>query len=475
MAEELDIPLFNGVYKNIDETVSNDKSFKLIDGILDKELNISTRPGIAAFHSSVSSWAIDGGVWIDSRAVVVFVSGGDVFTFDIVSGTATNLSSISGLTILAGVRPTFAYDGSRVFVANGSRIHYYDFSTPGLQVLADADAPTAVTHLVMLDTYLIANDVDSETWQFSEVADTLTWSALDLATAGSEPDTINAAIKFRGEIYFFGRETLEIWENDGQTPFIRVNGGSFDTGCVAPYSVINLKNAILWLSPEKQFVKFAGSGIEVLSTQYDKEIAAMSVVDDCTADKYVTLGKVLYVFQFPAEQRTFVYNETDDNWCEFGYWNGVSAEHEPFLGRCSIYIPENGLLLVGSRKNNGIIYEMSEEFFTDNGNPLKMLSRSGHINYGTNNLKRNVSISFRVKRGYITDATTPVATLRFRDNNGAWGQEIEFSLGAMGDYFNTVKKHKMGTYRSRQYEFTATDAVGFILSEAKEKIEVTDR
>jgi hypothetical protein len=472
MAEEIDIPLFNGVYKNIDETVSNDKSFKLIDGILDKELNIFSRPGLALLKASASGRAFDGLYWCDSLSKLFGLSNGNLYVYDS-SYTETNLSS-GGVSINTSVRPTFAFDGTRVLVANGSQIMYTD-GTSVTAFIADGDAPTTVTHILILDTYLIANDVDSETWYFSEVADTLTWSALDFATAGSEPDYINAAIKFRGEIYFFGRETLEIWENDGQTPFIRVNGGSFDTGCVAPYSVIKLKNAVMWLSPEKQFVKFSGSGIEVLSTQYDKEIFAMSVVTDCTADKYVTSGKVLIAFQFPSEGRTIVYNETDDNWCEFGYWNAGSGAHEAFLGACSVYIPEDGTMLIGSRKQDGKLYEMSDESFTDDSNPIKLLSRSGHINYGTNNLKRNVSISFRVKRGYITDATTPVATLRLRDNNGEWGQEIQFSLGAMGEYFNTIKKHKLGTYRSRQYEFSCTDAVGFILSEAKEEIEVTDR
>lgn len=473
---EINIPLFNGVYRNIDETVANDKSFKMVDAILDAgdgTPSLSSRPGLSLLKTAATvSAAFDGMIWIDSWQKLLAVSGGTLLSFD----TAYAEVNSAGQGINTGTRPTFAFDGTYVFVANGGKIMYWDgiYGNPSL-FLADADAPSNyVTHIFIIDGYLIANDYTSGTWKFAETGSPLSWNALDFASAEGVPDDIISGLAFRGEAYFFGRESLEIWEDDGQTPFARVNGALFDTGCIAPYSPIALDNEVMWLSDDRRFVKFAGAGVEKISTQYDRDLAQMAVVDDCTSDRYDILGKTLIVFQFPSEQRTIVYNMTDGNWGEFGFWNAAGGFHEAFLGSCHAFIPETGVHIVGSRKT-AKLYSMTEDAFTDDGTQIKMLTRSGHINYGTNKRKRNENISIRVKRGYVTDTTEPVATLRFRDDNGEWSQEIQFSLGLMGDYFSTVRLQRLGMYVTRQLEFACTDPVGFVFSEAKEELTAMSR
>lgn len=475
---EIDIPLFSGVYKNIDETVSNDESFKLIDGILEKgsgSPSIFSRPGITLtirLGATGDYAAVDGVYWWEARRQLIALTNG----YLAVSSDLINFTLLAGDRLLVGARPTFASDGTHLYIANGTRIAKYDVDGVGYPVfLADAQAPTAVTHIAILDTYLLANSVGSETWYFSEVGDPASWAALDFASAESEPDDVNSLIKFRGEVYLHGRETFEVWEDDGQTPFAPIAGGSFDTGCIAPYSILQMDNELIWLSNRRQFVSFGGGNIERLSTQFDKDISAMSVVSDCTADRYDILGKSIVVFQFPSEQRTLYYNATDKNWGEFGYWNSAGGYHEAFIGACHVMIPDSGRHFIGSRKADGYIYEMDESYPTDNGTQIKMLSRSGHMNYGTNKRKRNENMSIRVKRGYVTDTSTPVATLRFRDDNGEWSQEIQFSLGAMGDYFNTTRLQRLGMYGTRQLEFACSDPVGFVFSEAKEEVTVMNR
>lgn len=477
---EIDIPLFNGVYKNVDQTVANDKSFVLIDGILDRgdgTPSIFSRPGLLAKATVIDAalgtyFPIDGAFWWDEEEIVVVVSGGRIFYSTSSDFTSFTIAS-AGDYLLNGRRPTFACDGEFLYIANGTRIVKWSPTTAPTYI-ADTDAPTAVTHVVIFDTYLIANSVGSGTWYFSEPGAPGTWNALDFASAESKPDVVNSIIGFRDEVYIHGRTSAEIWEDDGQTPFAPVAGGAINVGCAAPYSVIHLDNEVIWLSSDRKFVRFAGGGVETLSTQYDEVISDMSVVEDCTADRYDILGKTIVVFQFPSEAKTLAYNITDDNWGEFGYWN-TTGFHEAFLGGCHVYVPNGGVHIVGSRKADGAILQMTKDALTDNGTQIRMVSRSGHINYGTNKRKRNENISIRAKRGYVTDATEPVATLRFRDDNGEWSQEIQFSLGMMGDYFNTTRIQRLGMYATRQLEFACTDPVGFVFSEAKEELTVMSR
>ena len=472
---EVDVPLFSGVYRNIDDTVANDRSHRLVDGILDDGPSIFSRPGLTSRvqlvePSGQTFGTIDGLFWWDEKRLYVAVSQGIVWH----GATVEAMTPSFGDRLLQGAKPTFAADATNLYIANGTRIVKWNSSISPVY-LSDAQAPVNVTHIALLDTYLIANQVGSNTFYYSEVGNPESWLALSFASAESEPDVITSLIKFRGEIYLHGRKTLEIWQDDGQTPFSRVNGGSFDTGCISPYSVVQLDNTIMWLSDKRQFVQFGGGGIERFSSEYDKDIGKFSVVADCIAYRLDVLGKTLAVFQFPSEQKTLVYNATNGNWGEFGLWNSAGGFHEPFLGISHCYVPETGTILLGSRKTDGFIYEMRDTYVTDNGTPINLLLQSGHINYGTNTEKISNSFSLRVKRGYVSDSSEPVARLRFRDDNKAWDNERQFSLGKLGDYFNTFKRHRLGRYRTRQYELRCSDPVGFVFSEAKEEIEATGR
>lgn len=470
-AAEVDVPLFNGTYKNIDETTSSDQSFVLIDGYLDEAPSISSRPGLSSLATLTTNGPIDGMHYVDALEKIFVLSSGNLSSFDVATMTETQLGGVVSNT---GLRPTWVYDGTNLYYANGGQIAYTDGTTAPAYI-ADTDAPTQVTHITMIDSYLIANSVGSDTFYFSYPGDASDWSALDFATAEAFPDVNNALHRFRGELYLFGRESLEIWEDDGQTPWARVNGGSFDTGCVAPYSVITTENEILWLSDQRKFSSFAGSQIDIISTQFDREIEGFSVVSDCTSDRYELFGKTFIVFQFPSEGRTIVFNLTDKNWSEWGFWNLGGGFHEAFLGSCQVKIPDDGRTIVGTRKNDGKIFHMSEDFFTDDGDVINMITRSGHIDYGTSNAKRNKRLSMRVKRGYVSDDSSPVATMRFRDNNVEWSSEIEIDLGQQGDYENILRFHRTGRYRTRQYEFKCSAAVGFTFSAAKEEIEILGR
>jgi hypothetical protein len=467
---EVDVPLFSGVYKNVDQSVLTDKNFRMVDAILDQQPSIFSRPGLSTFLSTGVNASIDGEFWWDDQQMLIVVCGGNIYyTTNFTSFTAT-----TGTLLNLGVKVSIVSDGTYVYFANGGQIVRWN-SGISPAYLTDTDAPLAVTHLVLLDSYLIANKVGSATFYFTTPGDASTWSALDFASAESEPDDVNSLVRFRSEAYLFGRESFEIWEDDGQTPFARVNGGSFNVGCIAPYSVVALDNTILWLSNTRQFVKFSGGGVENFETKFDKELSAFTTVADCETSVYYVAGKTLVVFQFPGEGRTIVYNETDDNWGEFGYWDSVAGDYQCFLGRGCTIDPDRNRVFVGSRKATGKVYLMSPSYFTDDGDPLRGILVSGSMDYGTHKEKINMFFSMRVKRGSITDSSEPVMTLRFKDNGEEWSNEIQISLGLMGDGYNEIREHRLGRYTNRQYEFTFSDAVGLVFSNAKEEIVVAPR
>ena len=115
---------------------------------------------------------------------------------------------------------------------------------------------------------------------------------------------------------------------------------------------------------------------------------------------------------------------------------------------------------------------MSRSHYSDAGNPIRTLRRTGFISHGTSALKTSNEIVFRLKRGQgNSDVSDPVMTLRWRNHNGKWSHERQLSLGAVGDHYLEARTHRLGEYRYRQYEICHADATDFVLVDAQEDVE----
>jgi hypothetical protein len=62
--------------------------------------------------------------------------------------------------------------------------------------------------------------------------------------------------------------------------------------------------------------------------------------------------------------------------------------------------------------------------------------------------------------------------IRYKIDNTNWSNIKEFSLGNIGEYSLVLRDLRRNQYRTKQYEFAATDAVDVVFSQAEEDIEV---
>src|SRR3954467_10274885 len=93
-APEVDVPLFNGVYKNVDESTANDRSFVMINGILDADVpSMFSRPGLSLAMTLTNpstgvTYPIDGHFFWRETNILVMISGGRIwYSTDLVSAT----------------------------------------------------------------------------------------------------------------------------------------------------------------------------------------------------------------------------------------------------------------------------------------------------------------------------------------------------------------------------------------------------
>ena len=163
-------------------------------------------------------------------------------------------------------------------------------------------------------------------------------------------------------------------------------------------------------------------------------------------------------------------------WHKWGYWDSARASYSRYRGQTYCYARSWNAHLVGDY-SNGIIYKASRSYYTDNGNPIRTLLRTGHISHGINGTKRSNLFRLLCKRGMANDAVSnPQVMLRHRTDNGArWSHERWKSLGRTGDHINKIDWRRNGIYRTRQYELTHTDPSDFIIMGAQEDVELLGR
>lgn len=482
------IPINEIPYKNTDEEAIEYFGDVLIDGFIetvpDKNAKITRkRPGLGMHLLDLGTNSpVDALYWWNGRKVAVAVSGGKVFKIT-KSGSTLTAIEITGSKLSSGNRVTFAELGStltgfKLAMAAGGKINY-TLDAVTVSEVSDSDAPTEVTHIDFLDTYILANVVGSGEFRFCEPGDITDWSSINFAVAEGRPDDLKALLVRHREIFLMGEQTIEIWYNDGVNPFSRIT--MIEYGVLAPYSTCFDGADLYFLNNDKQITRLQGGRTPVvLSTPYDQFIQTkLEYIDDMFAYILNMEGKKWYVAQFPTENRTLVYDILENAWYEWGKWQNNYLEtlaYNRFLGNCHAYCPNWGMNLIGSRID-GKIYDISLNNYHDGGEKIRTLKRTGKITHGTTQIKQSLFLWFKATCGKgKPDGSPSFFGFRFRDDGRKqWSNERKVSLGAEGVTKETRKFSRMGMYRSRQYEFIHSDISPFTLIDAEEEVQIIPR
>jgi len=477
------VPLSSSVYTNADGIELTDNDSQLLNGYISEMGYTVKRPGLelALDLGEGVNKPVQGMYWWAEKQAGLAVCNGKVFRLAYSAGTlsATNITTN---TLSGSGRPTFALgnDANVVtptlygVIANGGAMIFgkgTGTSISNFATIADVDAPTTVTHVDAIDGYLLANTTRN-VFQFSDLTDPESWAAVSYASAMRNPDSVKALKVFNRQIFLFGTETLERWENDGTSPFSPAPGGFYETGIIAPDSVVRTEMGLYWLSSTRRLVRYsAENGIIRVSTPYDREISSFTDLTDAYSIYLEINGQPFILVTFEADNRTLAYNMIQDKWSEWTWWDSSSSQDSRFLASSFMYSPLWGVNLIGSRFDSKIYY-LSSSYKTDAGNEIRLKKVTGHIDYGTTKRKRSNELRIRLKRGEGTGSGEGKLLVRWNDDRRGWSNQHEISLGDVGEYEIVRRIFPRGAYRTRQYEFLVTDPVSVVLGGAEEDIDI---
>jgi hypothetical protein len=362
-----------------------------------------------------------------------------------------------------------ADNGIQLFVACNPSAFIYNANTGVFAQVTDPDFPGAVT-VGYLDSYFVFNEPNSQRVWVTSLLDGTAIDPLDFASAEGNPDNIVSLMVDHREVWLFGNNTVEVWYNAGLAdfPLARIEGAFMETGCLAPYSVAKLDNAVFWLGSDAR-----GNGIVYRNQGYNAQrvsthaiewqIQQYGVLNDAIGYSYQQDGHSFYVLTFPTAQATWVFDVATGAWHERAYWDGV--QYRRHRSNCQANFV--GQVLVGDWEN-GRVYAFDLEVYQDNNDLQRWLRSWRALPTGQNTLKRTahhaLQLDCETGIGINTgQGSNSQVMLRWSDDGGhTWSNEHWASMGKLGEYGKRVIWRRLGMtakLRDRVYEISGSDPV----------------
>lgn len=483
MGKQIKIPINETPYYNTDSIAESLATDDMMDCYLEPVpgLGLITRrrPALTLFADMATGHPGDGLFYWEAADKVISVSEGKVF--DVSSaGVCTQLT---GVFPSSGVQVVFA-DGQKLdgtpwlyMAANG-----LVYTTNGATLVTPTDLNTPhATHVAWINGRFLANEPGTNRFDFTDtnpataVMENDYWSSVDNPfTCESRGDKLLSMFSAWQEIYNWGSEGLEIWQDDGVTPFSPIPGAFAEAGIEGPYAYGKIDNTIFALcviEGKRVIVRMNQRSPLVVSEPIARILSELTIVSDAICDVISVGGISVALFSFPTDNQAWAYDYKNDTWLRWGYYNKATGTHDRFLGQHSCFVKSWNKHLIQSRFD-GKIYELTRNLFSDDGNPMVSYRRTGWIDRGTWKRKR-IAQMFIKGKVYPKGANSYILQLRWRDDgNPIWTPLMDLSVNPdyQGDF--TFPLNRMGMYRSRQYEFRMSDNVDFLIVGATEDVEV---
>lgn len=418
------------------------------------------------------------------------MSGGDYFVA--VSGNnvykvnsalvATQVGTLTTTTGYVSISDNQTATGLIAFIADGMNRYIYNFTTDVFTTLPSTDGPwTGATVVDSVDGYNVYNQPNTFNWACTDLNSGLSTNAY-YGSANGYPDDIVSLIVDRRQVYLLKEVTTEVWTDVGNIipgitgfPFQRVPGTLMQSGCGAPFSVARFADSFAFVAQDTRgdatIEMITGYSFQRISTHAVEQSLLNQYTKDAVAYTYQIEGHEMYVVTFPSVGNglTWVYDLATQSWHKWLYWDSVNAQYTRHRSNCGCYF--QGMYLVGDYQN-GKIYSLENEVYTDAGDTIRRLRRAKHL---TTDLQRQYFESFQIQfqpgvglnNGQGQD---PQAMLRWSNDGGStWSNEHWVSIGKQGNYVNRALWRRLGWSRDRIFEVVVSDPIKAVIVSAELK------
>lgn len=363
------------------------------------------------------------------------------------------------------------------------------------------------------DNYFIYTRPNTQQFAVSDLLSPIT-QGLSYASKFTSPDNLVSLIANNGQLYLLGEKSSEVWNDQGTTPvaYQRIPGSSTQQGIIAPFSVARLGNSFAYVSQNirglNQVVLMNGYVPQRISTHAVENSLLDQYTEDAIAYTYQLEGHEVYVVSFPTIDITWAYDFTTQLWHKWLWVDSYDKYHRHRSNCAAVF---QGYVVVGDWEN-GNLYQLDQNNYTDNNLQIRRLRRAPHI---TSDLQRQyfdeLQLQFQPGVGiqgfsrdrniylgdpYYISATgaliigyqdvdvignagqiqvrdvlyNPKAMLRWSNDGGStWSKEYWQDIGQQGKYKHRAIWRRLGMSRDRIFEVVVSDPVKAVIVSANLK------
>jgi hypothetical protein len=378
------------------------------------------------------------------------------------SGTHTNRGVILGTS-----RAIIADDGINMFIVADLKVWQYSTDTNAVTEVTNVNITGAKSVDFINNQFLYTFDRFTTV---SDVGNGASASGLNIIGEETYPDDLVRDYVFQEVIYRCGVRSVIGWYNSGvgSPPIEKLQGRVFNVGLAAIHSIDQTDEAFYFLGDDFAIYQaVAGRNIRISTDAISNEIGKFSRVDDAIGKTLTVEGQNFYVLTFPTGNKTFVLSESlgQKGWFELS--SGTSNARWQGNSIMDAY----GKNFVAD-VNNGQVYDLDLNTYTNNGEPLQRTRVTSNIDaravggqVGDSVTMSNVTFSMETGVGVITgQGDNPRIMIEASFDGGrTWSAGTWAKVGRLGQFVLKVKWDNMRTFYDGMLRISSSDPVNYSL------------
>ncbi len=477
-----------------------------INVIIDRNGTVRRRPGIDTTTIGPEDGLADEIIGLHSTAtgrnyaLSVGSFPGKVEVHELFEGSSAAYGSFLGKT-----RPVITETEAMLVIASSLDPEKVLFDTNEVDALEGS--PPSGSHVITNSSRLLLNDAITDKTRVFFSAPALgtsitgheTWN--DPLTSGSfvaegAIDPVVAITQNSNEVWVFGTQSLQTFQTDAT--LVYVSQATMEFGCATPFGIIKRDQEFAWMDDKRRFIRSDGRDAEPFSQPIQQTLEELERVDDCFGYRVVTGPIDAYVWSFPTDGRSLVY-QVGGGWSTWMSYDDGVANWVPLVVTAHTFVLNSNDNLVGLA--DGRLGVLRNGVNTDLGARIPAYIETGFIDRGTDSRKNCIAVRVALRRGNtpaeispadvvdyagpecqtpsgtpddVSVAEEPFGTLTYRDDEGAWRTPFQLSLGRSGDRAIVITIRSLGIYQRRQWRITFHGTTDFVLAGVTEEYLVLD-
>lgn len=346
-------------------------------------------------------------------------------------------------------------NGIQVVMVDGKKGYYWDGQTNLVsEITAEGFYPSS--SVTYQDGYFIFVRDGTGQYFISDLLSVI-FDPNNFSTAEGQPDNLLANLSDHREVFLFGTEAIQVVYNSGAAdfPFETSQGAFIEKGCGAKYTIAKQNNTIYFVGSDLMVYQLTGyTPVRISSHAVEKTLKDVDL-SDAFAYTYQDEGHLFYVLTIPSRDLTWCFDISTGAWhIRQSYQFGRHQSNNAMFF--------DSKTLVGDFQN-GRIYQMASNYYTDDGEPVIREFVLPTVNQGREFLTVD-SLEFDMGSGVgltLGQGNDPELRVYFsKDDGNTYSENFKVGkIGKKGNYLSRAKVNRFGCARQFTFKVEISDPI----------------